>query len=43
MAGTILLVLACTSIGSVIGFVCAALCVAAGREDRHGICADDTE
>lgn len=44
MVDTIILVIACAMIGGVIGFICAALCVIAGREDhRDGIRADDAE
>lgn len=43
MALTVLLEFICAAIGGMIGFVCAALCAAAGREDRRGVCADDIE
>ena len=42
MAGTIILAAACVMAGGVIGFMCAALCVAAGKEDdRRGLRSDD--
>lgn len=41
MAGTIILAAACVMAGGMMGFMCAVLCMAAGREDRRGLRSDD--